>query len=249
MKKTVEDYENGLVTVDELAISNIDEFIRSHQIRLGSIDYLRNEGRDFYYEIEVDMGVEGTDMFHKDWDYDFENVYNSAEFRAAFERYIHLYFKNIQEFNHDQCPESINFIIKKTLSEEEGYTDELVEVLSKCHNDEYPDVSEDEPMNEGCDLYGHHEYRLLLEYIEKKRKQSEEFENYDICDDVRGFNYPADYFASMISNEFCEWEAYYKSDDKYLYHQSFVYHYGDPVKSIFDDLNYDLHYERMNEEV
>jgi hypothetical protein len=243
MKKTVEDYEKGLVTVDELAISNIDEFLESHQIRLDSINYLRNEGRDLYYEIEVSMGVQGTDKFCKDWDYDFENVYNSAEFRAAYERYIHLYFKNVQEFNHDQCPEIINFVIKKTLSEEEGYTDELVEVLSKCWDDDYVDVFEDEPMNEGCDLYGHRMYGLLFEYIEKKRRKSEEFENYDICDDVSGFNYPAEYFASMMSEKFCEWEPYYKGSEEHHYTQSFVYHYGDPVKSMFDDLDYDLHYK------
>ena len=81
--KTVEDYEKGLVTVDELAISNIDEFLKSHQIRLGSINYIRNDGRDFYYSIEVSIDTE------KEWEYDFEDVYRSAEFKAACERYIH----------------------------------------------------------------------------------------------------------------------------------------------------------------
>ena len=173
MKRTREEYDNGEITLGELALSNIDRFLQSHKIRINEIVPFRQRGREFSYMFSVDAYVEDND-----W-YDFTHfIYESNEFKSAFERYIRLHFKNVHRLYKNKAHDegTISFILKKNLLKEDGYTDEIVEILKKCESKSYAKVDIEEELSDNCILYYHDSYRDLYEYIEENELDKNELE-------------------------------------------------------------------------
>ena len=83
MKRTREEYDNGEITLGELALSNIDRFLQSHKIRIEGIVPYRKKGREFSYRFHVNTYAEDNDWYDAT-----HFIYNSNEFKSAFEMQI-----------------------------------------------------------------------------------------------------------------------------------------------------------------
>lgn len=215
--RTREEYDNGEITIEELAVSNIDVFVKSHQMRIASIRLYDVDGRDFYYNfhIKFDPWAEATTV---------DNIYLLRDFKNSLENYICANFIGVEDIDSIDS-DGIFFTVKKTLLEENGYTDEIVELLTKCNR-----LSEEDEPSDMCMHHHHGSFIHLYKWmLDKKKEIAEKDDDLEVCDieneDVLPFEYPAYFYASMMNKNFCQWQEYYKGGEEDAFEESYTYHW------------------------